>query len=111
MFRLRLAAWLALALAAGSAWADEPAAPIAVTIKDHHFSPAEIHLAAGKPAVLQVVNLDDSPEEVESKPLQIEKVIPPGAASKVRLRPLEPGRYPFFGEYHPETAQGIVIVE
>ena len=111
MTRLRLAAWLALTLAAVPAWADEPPAPIAVTIKDHRFSPAEIHLAAGKPALLQVINQDDSPEEVESSQLQIEKVIPSGATSKVRLRPLEPGRYPFFGEYHPETAQGVVVVE
>jgi hypothetical protein len=29
----------------------------------------------------------------------------------VRLRPLDPGRYPFMGEYHEDTAQGVVIAE
>ena len=29
----------------------------------------------------------------------------------IHLRPLGPGRYPFMGEYHSETAQGVVISE
>ncbi|MGA7373007.1 MAG: hypothetical protein WBW37_10370 [Methyloceanibacter sp.] len=29
----------------------------------------------------------------------------------MRLRPLDPGRYPFMGEYHSDTAQGVVIAE
>lgn len=102
---------LGLSLAADPAWAEELPSPIVVTIKDHRFSPAEIRVPAGRPAVLHVINEDATPEEVESQPLQIEKVIPGGARSTVRLRPLEKGRYPFFGEYHPETAQGVVIVE
>jgi len=27
------------------------------------------------------------------------------------IGPLPPGRYPYFGEFHPETAQGLIIVE
>jgi len=106
-----LAAGLAFGLAAGPALAEDQPMSIPVTIKDHRFSPAEIHVPAGKPAILQVVNEDATVEEVESAPLKIEKVIPAGAQSKVRLRPLEPGRYPFMGEYHSETAQGVVVAE
>ncbi len=29
----------------------------------------------------------------------------------VRLRPLGLGRYPFMGEFHADTAQGVVIAE
>jgi hypothetical protein len=29
----------------------------------------------------------------------------------VRLRPLAPGRYAFMGEYHSDTAKGVVIAE
>jgi hypothetical protein len=29
----------------------------------------------------------------------------------VRLRALTPGKYPFMGEYHSETAQGVVIAQ
>ena len=106
-----LAAALAFGLGLAPALAEDQPAPISVTIKDHRFSPAEIHIPAGTPALLQVVNEDGEVEEMESSSLKIEKVIPAGAHSKVRLRPLEPGRYPFMGEYHPDTAQGVVIVE
>ena len=100
-----------LGLAVSPVRAEEAAEPVTVTIKDHRFSPAEIHVAAGKSARLMVINEDASVEEVESGPLKIEKVIPGGGHSRVRLSPLEPGRYSFFGEYHPDTAQGVVIAE
>lgn len=103
-----LAAGFVAALAA-PAFADD--APIQLVIKDHRFQPAEIHVKAGAPALLLVQNQDGTAEEVESKQLNIEKVVPPGATSKIRLRPLEPGRYPFMGEYHADTAQGVVIAE
>ena len=90
--------------------ADEPA-PIQVTIKDHRFTPAEIHVPAGKPARLEITNQDPTAEEFDSSALQIEKVIAGGRAAPVRLRPLEKGRYPFMGEYHPDTAQGVIVAE
>jgi plastocyanin len=84
---------------------------ITVTIKDHKFDPAEIHVPAGKPAVLTIKNEDGSVEEFDSSALKVEKVIAGGGEGSVRLRPLDPGRYPFMGEYHAETAQGVVIAE
>ncbi len=106
-----LAALVTVAFAGGPATAEDAPIAIPLTITDHRFSPAEIHLPAGKPAILQVVNQDATVEEVESTSLNIEKVIPGGATSKVRLRALEPGRYPFMGEYHSDTAQGFVVAE
>ena len=38
---------------------------IAVTLKDHRFQPAEIHVHTGKPTVLIVTNQDDTAEEFE----------------------------------------------
>lgn len=96
-------------LAAASARADD--APLTLTIQDHRFIPAEIHVPAGQPTLVQVENRDATPEEVESAQLGIEKVVPAHARSRIHLRPLAAGRYPFFGEYHPETAQGAVIAE
>jgi heme/copper-type cytochrome/quinol oxidase subunit 2 len=101
---------LVLAPAAAGIAADEPA-PIAVTIKDHRFTPAEIHVPANQPARLEITNQDPTAEEFDSAALQIEKVIAGGRKAPVRLRPLAPGRYPFMGEYHPDTAQGVIIVE
>lgn len=94
----------------GPAIADDPA-PIDVTIKDHRFVPSEIHVPMGKRMVLVVRNEDTTPEEFNSTALQIEKVIVGGTYGTIRLRPLGPGRYPFMGEFHPDTAQGVVISE
>jgi plastocyanin len=84
---------------------------IDMTIKDHRFTPSEIHVPAGKPAVLNIKNEDATAEEFDSSALKIEKVIGGGDKGTVRLRPLDPGRYPFVGEYHSDTARGAVIAE
>jgi hypothetical protein len=90
--------------------AEEPAT-IEVTLKNHQFSPAEIHVPTGKPVILRITNQDDTVEEFDSIALQVEKVIVGGHYALVRLRPLGPGRFPFMGEYHAETAKGVVISE
>ena len=87
----------------------EPA--IDVTIKDHRFTPAEIHVPAGKPVTLNVKNEDETAEEFESHELKIEKVSAGGTSGSVRLRPLDPGKYPFIGEYHEDTAKGVIVAE
>jgi len=93
-----------------AAIADDPT-PINVTLKDHRFVPAEIHVPVGKRTVLIVRNEDATAEEFDSTALQIEKVIVGGTYATIRLHPLGPGRYPFMGEFHPDTAQGVVISE
>jgi hypothetical protein len=93
-----------------TARADEPVT-IDVTLKDHRFSPSEIHVPTGKPAVLKIRNEDSTAEEFDSSALKVEKIVPAGASASVRLRPLGPGRFPFMGEFHPDTAQGVVISE
>jgi len=95
---------------AGSACADE-IATIQVSIRDNRFQPAEIHVASGKPVFLVVTNRDSTPEEFESGVLAIEKVIAAGGSARIRLRPLAPGRYPFIGEFHSDTANGVIISE
>ncbi len=98
------------AVAGGPAAADDPAT-IPVTIKDHRFAPSEIHVPIGKPVILTITNQDSTAEEFDSSALKVEKVIAGGTYGTVRLRPLGPGRYPFMGEYHSDTAQGVVISE
>jgi len=82
-----------------------------IVIKDHTFAPAELRVPAGKRITLTVDNQDATPEEVESKALRIEKVIPGGSKGLVRFGPLSSGTYTFFGDFHPDTAQGKVIAE
>lgn len=100
-----------MALGAGPAPAQDAPTIVEVVIKDHRFSPAEIHVPANKPAQLRISNEDPTAEEFNSADLQVEKVFAGLSRGVVRLRPLAPGRYPFMGEYHPDTAQGVVIVE
>jgi cupredoxin-like protein len=107
MTRFALAA-AALALAATAAFAD---GPIPVTLKDHHFTPAVIHVKAGEPAIIALANNDDQAEEFDSTSLKVEKVVAAHSSGNVRLRPLAPGKYPFMGEYHSQTAQGVVVAE
>ncbi len=43
--------------------------------------------------------------------LRVEKVVAGGASTTLRIRPLSPGRYRFFGDYHEDTAEGFLVVE
>jgi plastocyanin len=82
-----------------------------LAIKDHKFEPAEIKVPAGKPIVLKVRNLDETPEEFESAALRVEKIIVAQGQIIVKLKPLAAGQYPFVGDYHDSTAKGVLIVE
>jgi plastocyanin domain-containing protein len=82
-----------------------------ITIKDHRFTPSEIKVPANKRVQITVVNDDPTPEEFESREMKVEKVIPGKSKGVVRIGPLQPGRYPFFGEFHEATAKGVVIAE
>jgi uncharacterized cupredoxin-like copper-binding protein len=91
--------------------AAEAQSTIDVTIKDHRFTPSEIHVKAGQPVNLNIKNEDPLAEEFDSTALKVEKVIGGSKDGTVHLRPLDAGRYPFMGEYHPDTAQGVVVAE
>jgi plastocyanin len=82
-----------------------------LTIKDHRFTPTELKVPANKRVQVTVVNDDATPEEFESHEMKVEKVIPGKSKATVRIGPLKPGRYPFFGEFHEATAKGTVIAE
>ncbi|HEX4534085.1 MAG TPA: cupredoxin domain-containing protein, partial [Rhizomicrobium sp.] len=66
---------------------------------------------ANAPSIISLTNQDATAEEFDSTALKVEKVVAGSSQGNVRLRPLSPGKYPFMGEYHSETAQGVVIAE
>ncbi|HEY8050239.1 MAG TPA: cupredoxin domain-containing protein [Ramlibacter sp.] len=98
-----------LLIAAGAVAAAEP--EVTLVIKNHRFEPAEIKVKAGERVKLVVHNQDATPEEFDSHSLNREKVIPGGQKGTVYIGPLNPGRYPFIGEYNEKTAQGVVVAE
>ena len=97
-----------LLIAATPALADTT---IAVTLKDHKFSPSVIKVKANEPSMIILSNDDDTADEFDSSSLKVEKVVPGHAKGNVRIRALAPGKYPFMGEYHAATAQGMVVAE
>jgi plastocyanin len=103
---------LALVVAAlGMASVHAVAQEFNLTIRNHKFEPQEIRVPAGKRLSISVTNEDASAEEFESPSLKVEKVIPGKSKGVVRIGPLAPGRYEFFGEFHADTAKGVVIAE
>ena len=98
---------LALSGSPGSTFAQE----ITVTIKNHRFEPTELRVPAGKRVTIYVVNEDPTPEEFESISMKVEKIIPGKSKATIRIGPLKPGTYPFVGEFHEDTAKGVVIAE
>jgi hypothetical protein len=98
----------ALALLAPTASrADDPL----LTIRNHRFEPARIEVPAGTKFKLMVKNADSTAEEFESTSLNREKLVPPGQTVTIFLGPLSPGEYKFIGEFHQDTAQGILVAK
>ena len=103
--RIRLIlAVLAVAWPLALARADEPPT-ITVTIKDHRFFPAEIHVPQGKPVILKITNEDPTPEEfeldrVEGREGDRRRNLRHGSSAPARCRALSVhGRIPF--RYRP----------
>lgn len=88
----------------------QQSASIAIAVKDHRFQPAQVSAPANRPLSIKVKNLDAAPMEFESASLRVEKVIAPGSEGVVNVRPLAPGRYEFFDDFHAET-RGVLTVQ
>ena len=98
----------ALLLGGPSARADD--LPTLV-FRQHRFVPNRIEVPAHVKFRLQVQNTDDTADEFESVDLNREKLVPPGQTITVFLGPLEPGEYKFFGDFHQDTAQGVLVAK
>ena len=88
--------------------ADDP--PL-VVFKNHRFVPATVNVPAGKKFKLHVMNSDNTADEFESTDLNREILVPPGSTITVFLGPLDPGSYKFFGDFHQDTAQGVLVAK
>ena len=82
-----------------------------ITIKDHKFAPSRLEVPAGWKVKLVVKNQDPTPEEFESYELNREKVIPGNSQGVIFIGPLDPGTYPFFGDFNQARAQGKIIAK
>ncbi len=91
----------------------EPAAPAdyTLTIQDHKFDQAALDVPANKAFTLRVVNKDASAEEFESHSLKREKVVPANGEVTLKVGPLKAGEYKYVGEFHEETAHGVITAK
>ncbi|MGH6683487.1 MAG: cupredoxin domain-containing protein [Pseudolabrys sp.] len=103
-------ALFALALFCTGARAEEPFST-SIVLRNHRFEPPEIHVPAGRRILLHLKNDDSLSEEFDSTALKVEKVFAGNSEGVIRISPLDPGRYDFIGEYHSDTAKGVVIAE
>ena len=97
-----------LALALGTAAAEDE---IRITIKEHRFIPSEVRVKANTRLKLIIVNEDSTPEEFESYELNREEIIDGNETITIFIGPLKAGKYEYFGEFHKETAQGVIVAQ
>ncbi len=89
--------------------ADAPVIEIALT--NNSFMPSEVTATANTAIILRFVNKDSAPAEIESKDLNVEKVVAGKSEIIVRVKPLKPGKYVFVNDYKADVMQGHLIVE
>jgi hypothetical protein len=93
--------------AGGIAIAD----PVELTLSGHKFLPSEFTVPPNQKFQIKLTNHDDTPAELESHDLKVEKIVVPGGTITVTAGPLKPGTYEFFDDYHPDDAKGTVTVK
>jgi plastocyanin len=84
-------------------------AGVVIAIKDHQFVPSEVEIPAGQKVKLIVRNQDSTVSEFESVEFHREKVVQPGGEITVFVGPLDPGRYEFFDDFHPDTRGHLIV--
>jgi hypothetical protein len=107
--RILAAALFALVLGAGTSLHAQDMVTLSLTLKDQKFDPAEVHAPPGKQIAIHVKNLNSIVSEFESSDLHFEKIVPSGSEIVVYVRPMQPGRYLFYDDFHHAT-QGYLVV-
>jgi hypothetical protein len=101
----------AAALSWGSVSGHAADAAAHITLQQGRFDPVEVVVPANVGMQVQVTNADPSAIEFESFDLHRERVVQPGQTITVYLPALKPGRYPFFDDFHRDTAQGAIVAQ
>jgi len=111
---LRLLAWCSLVclllLSIDAVQAQEPPT-FKLVARDGKWFPEVLEVPANTRFRLEITNQNAGPEEFESKELHKELVLAPGVTRVLVFAPMKPGTYPFFGEFHPQTARGRIVVK
>lgn len=106
--RVRVAA-LAVALLAAPVAVRAEMPTFEVVAENGRFTPETIEVPADTRFRLRLVNRNAGPEEFETTRPFKELVVGPGVTRSTIYPPLKAGTYPFFGEFHPDTAKGQIV--
>ncbi len=112
MFRL-LACCCLLALSLlsnGAGWAQD-LPTFKLLAREGRWFPEVLEVPANTRFRLEITNQNAGPEEFESRELHKELVLASGVTRGLVFAPMKPGTYPFFGEFHPQTARGRIVVK
>ena len=104
-----LALAAALLLPAAAHAADMPT--FQLVAENGRFTPETIEVPANTRFRIEVTNRNAGPEEFETSNPMKELVVAPGVTRGTVFPPLKPGTYPFFGEFHKDTAKGQIVVK
>ena len=108
MHRL-VAPLLALALLVPAALARGEEMPVfRVEMKDGTIAPTRLEVPARTAFKLEIHNLGETPVEFESLKLKKEKVLAPKSTGSLVFRPVAPGEYDFFDDFHPDARAVLV---
>lgn len=114
MRTFRLLAWCCLVflstLSSGAGWAQD-LPTFKLVARDGKWSPEVLEVPSNTRFRLEITNQNAGPEEFESKELHKELVLASGVTRVLVFAPMKPGTYPFFGEFHPQTARGRILVK
>lgn len=114
---------LAVAVARIADGRDDKEPTIRVSLGDYRFTPAELQLRVGEPAVLELVNSDRlTPHNFTLKDaaagFDISIDVGAGDSQRVMLTPVTPGRYlfycnkklPFLKSHRARGMEGVLLV-
>lgn len=82
-----------------------------IVAENGRFAPETITVPANTRFRLELTNRNAGPEEFETTSPFKELVVAPGVIRSTVFPPLQPGTYPFFGEFHRETAKGQIVAK
>lgn len=104
-----MAATVATVLSPIAARAEMPT--FQIVAENGRFTPDTITVPANTRFRLELSNRNAGPEEFETTSPFKELVVAPGVTRSTIFPPLQPGTYPFFGEFHRDTATGRIIAK
>jgi plastocyanin len=98
---------------AGWAGQDQGKGPVVVPviIRNNRFETSILTVPKGMPVLFRVTNKDNSMEEFESYDMAFEVIVHPHQTIEVPVSGMGAGTYEYFGDFHPRTAHGKIVVQ